>query len=72
MKLLIDGRTYIISSRKAAAGKKAELFLLLLSGSSRKYISSLYPTGNESVYRFEYEGKRYILNKEKRTIIQCA
>jgi hypothetical protein len=72
MKLLIDGRTYIISSRKAAAGKKAELFLLLLSGSSRKYISSLYPTGNEGIYRFEYEGNRYILNRDKCTIIQCA
>jgi hypothetical protein len=72
MKLLIDGRTYIISSRKAATGKKAGLFLLLLSGSSRKYISSLYPTGKEGIYKFEYEGNRYILNRDKCIIIQCA
>lgn len=73
MKLLIDGNTYIISSRKTAAGKKSVLFLLLVSpDSSRKYISSLYPTGQEGVYKFEYEGNRYILNRNKSIIIHCA
>ena len=67
MKIIIDGHTYIISERKNK-GNKPTLFMLRLTGKSRQYVSSLFPTGRQNVYRFDEQGSSFLLNLNDATI----
>ena len=67
MKIAISGRDYLIVTRQSK-GKKSNVFLLQVQpDGKRKYISSLW-VRSASVYAFEYNGVRYDLNTENRTI----
>lgn len=57
--LTSNSKKYLISSRKKITPSKPELFLLEITSSGRKYISSLY--GHYPEYEIEYKGKRYNL-----------
>jgi hypothetical protein len=67
MKFTINNVSYIISERKEP-GTKPALFLLRLTGKSRQYVSSLYPTGVNNQYRFEYQQNQFILDIGRLTI----
>jgi len=67
MKFTINNVTYIISERKKS-GTKPVLFLLRLSGIERQYVSSLFPTGVNSRYRFDYQQNQFILDIKQLTI----
>ena len=67
MKVIIDNQTYIISERKNPDGKPA-LFMLRLTGKARQYVSSLFPTDRQNVYRFDEQGSSFLLNLNDATI----
>jgi hypothetical protein len=67
MKVIIDNQIYIISERKNS-GSKPVLFMLRLTGKARQYVSSLYPTDRQNVYRFDEQGSSFLLNLNDATI----
>jgi hypothetical protein len=67
MKITIDNQTYIISERKNHDVKPV-LFMLRLTGKSRQYVSSLFPTDRQNVYRFDEQGSSFLLNLNDATI----
>ena len=67
MRINIEGQDYIISQRNAP-GKKPVLFMLRLTGKSRQYVISLFPTDRLNVYRFDENGIRYCLDLNNHTI----
>lgn len=67
MKVIINNNTYIISERKNQ-GNKPPLFMLRLTGKARQYVSSLYPTDRQNVYRFDEQGSSFLLNLNDATI----
>lgn len=67
MKVIINNQTYIISERKNK-GNKPTLFMLRLTGKARQYVSSLFPTGRQNVYRFDEQGSSFLLNLNDKTI----
>ena len=67
MKIIIDGQTYIISERKNQVNKPT-LFMLRLTGEARQYVSSLFPTDRQNVYRFDEQGSSFLLNLNDKTI----
>ena len=67
MKIRIDGHTYIISERKNQ-GNKPALYMLRLNGKARQYVSSLFPTDRQNVYRFDEQGCSFLLNLNDKTI----
>lgn len=69
MQFIFQGKKYIVSARLNARDNissfrgKTTLYLLQVQpDGKRKYLSSLYSTGNPNEYRFEYLGKFYILD----------
>ena len=67
MKVIIDNQIYIISERKNP-GSKPALFMLRLTGKARQYVSSLFPTDRQNVYRFDEQGCSFLLNLNDATI----
>ena len=67
MKIIIDDQTYIISERKNK-GNKPALYMLRLNGKERIYVSSLFPTDRQNVYRFDEQGCSFLLNLNDKTI----
>lgn len=67
MKVIIDNQTYIISERRNQ-GNKPTLFMLRLTGKARQYVSSLFPTDRQNVYRFDEQGSSFLLNLNDKTI----
>ena len=67
MKVIIDNQTYIISERKNQ-GNKPALYMLRLKGEQRIYVSSLFPTDRQNVYRFDEQGSSFLLNLNDKTI----
>ncbi len=67
MKVIIDNQTYIISERKNQ-GNKPTLFMLRLTGKARQYVSSLFPTNRQNIYRFDEQGCSFLLNLNDKTI----
>lgn len=67
MKVIINNQTYIISERKNQ-GNKPTLFMLRLKGKERIYVSSLFPTDRQNVYRFDEQGSSFLLNLNDKTI----
>ena len=53
------GRKFVLKRRKKPTPNKPELFLIQLQ--PFKYISSLFPAGEEGLYTFDYERQLYIL-----------
>ena len=67
MKVIINNQTYIISERKNQ-GNKPTLFMLRLKGKERIYVSSLFPTDRQNVYRFDEQGSSFLHNRNDKTI----
>jgi hypothetical protein len=53
------GSKFVLKRRKKPTPNKPELFLIQLQ--PFKYISSLFPAGEEGLYTFDYERQLYIL-----------
>lgn len=67
MKVIINNQTYIISERKNKCNKPT-LFMLRLNGKERIYVSSLFPTDRQNIYRFDEQGSSFLLNLNDKTI----
>jgi len=59
---------FVLKKRKKATVNKPVDFLIQLTPSFR-YVSSLFPAGEEGLYTFDYERQVYILKKEKEQVI---
>jgi hypothetical protein len=56
---------YVICTRKKATSKKPKHYLLNTTDpEQKKYVSSLYPIAPDQ-YRFEYQGRYYILTEKE-------
>lgn len=54
-----NGKVYKIFTRKKVTPSKPKHFIVLIEGSKKRYISSLY--GAYPKYQLEYQGIRYTL-----------
>jgi len=55
-------------AERKQSGTKPAFFLLRLTGKSRQYVSSLFPTDRQNVYRFDEQGRSFLLNLNDKTI----
>lgn len=59
--------TYVFKTRKKATANKPQEYLIGLK--PFRYISSLFPAGEEGLYTFDYNRQVYILKKEEGQVI---
>jgi len=59
---------YLFRNRKKATVNKPVEYLIQLTPNFR-YISSLFPAGEEGLYTFDYQSQVYILKKGKGQVI---
>jgi hypothetical protein len=59
---------FVIKKRKKATVNKPVDFLIQLTPHF-KYISSLFPAGEEGLYTFDYQSQMYILKKQQEQVI---
>lgn len=59
--------TYVFKTRKKAKANKPQEYLIGLK--PFRYISSLFPAGEEGLYTFDYNRQVYILKKEEGQVI---
>ena len=59
--------TYVFKTRKKATASKSQEYLIGLK--PFRYISSLFPAGEEGLYTFDYNRQVYILKKEEGQVI---
>jgi len=64
----IGGSRYVFKKRKKATVNKPIEYLIQLTPSF-KYISSLFPAGEEGLYTFDFQSQMYILKKEVEHVI---
>ena len=64
----IGGCRYVFKKRKKATVNKPIEHLIQLTPSF-KYISSLFPAGEEGLYTFDFQSQMYILKKEVEHVI---
>lgn len=63
MKTIIEGIQFLICERKVLTANKATMYLLKINpNGKREYISSLYPTESEGIFRIDYNGSKGVLN----------
>lgn len=61
-KLVKSDLTLLVSERSQTTNHKTRFFLISLRGNAKdRYISSLYPDGDEGHFWFEYKGQQYNL-----------
>ena len=65
---IAGGNKYLFRRRKKATVNKPPEYLIQVAPSFR-YISSLFPAGEEGLYTFDFEKQVYVLKKEKEQII---
>lgn len=58
---------YVFKTRKKATANKPQEYLIGLK--PFRYISSLFPAGEEGLYTFDYNRQVYILKKEEGQVI---
>lgn len=61
---IAGGEKFVFRKRKKATVNKPVDFLIQLTPSVR-YVSSLFPAGEEGLYTFDHERQVYILKKEQ-------
>lgn len=66
-KFFIEGKKFAVLERKKDIERKPKNYLAILS--PFQYISSLFPTGEEESFTFDYEQKLYKLEKKEHSII---
>ena len=62
----VEGEKFLIRERKNQKGKKTQYYLIKLQ--PFQYISSLFPTGEEESYTFDYEQKLYKLERKEHSV----
>lgn len=62
------GNKYVFKQRKQATVNKPVDYLLQLKPKV-EYISSLFPTGEEGLYTFDYKRKVFILKKNEYNVV---
>jgi len=62
------GSKFVFKKRKKATVNKPTDYLIQLTPSFR-YVSSLFPAGEEGLYTFDFERQVYVLKKEKEQVI---
>jgi len=62
----VEGERFLIRERKNNKGKKTRYYLIKLQ--PFQYVSSLFPTGEEESFTFDYEQKLYRLEKKEHSI----
>ncbi len=65
---IAGGNKYVFKQRKKPTVNKPLDFLIQLTPSFR-YVSSLFPAGEEGLYTFDFEKQVYVLKKEKEQVI---
>ena len=63
---LCEGERFLIRERKKQKGKKTQYYLIRLQ--PFQYVSSLFPTGEEESYTFDYEQKLYRLERKEHSV----
>ena len=66
-KFVAGGKRFVVKKRKTITASKPEQYLIQLE--PFKYISSLFPTGEEGLYTFDYEKQLYILKQEENKVV---
>ena len=61
-----EGERFLIRERKKQKGKKTQYYLIKLQ--PFQYVSSLFPTGEEESYTFDYEQKLYRLERKEHSV----
>jgi len=64
---IAGGNKFVMRKRKKPTQNKPELYLIQLQ--PFKYISSLFPAGEQGLYTFDYERQVYILKTEQAQVI---
>jgi len=64
---IAGGNKFVMKRRKKQTSEKPELFLIQLE--PFKYISSLFPAGEEGLYTFDFEKKLYVLKREESKVV---
>lgn len=62
----VQGEKFLIRERKKEKGRKTKYYLCRLQ--PFRYVSSLFPTGEEESYTFDFEQKLYRLEKKEHSI----
>jgi len=62
----VEGERFLIRERKKQKGKKTQYYLIRLQ--PFKYISSLFPAGEEGLYTFDYEQRLYRLERKEHSV----
>lgn len=65
---IAGGNKYVFRQRKKATVNKPVDYLLQLKPEV-EYISSLFPTGEEGLYTFDYKRKVFILKKNEYNVV---
>jgi len=65
---IAGGNKYVFRQRKKATVNKPIDYLLQLKPEV-EYISSLFPTGEEGLYTFDYKRKVFILKKNEYNVV---
>lgn len=65
---IAGGNKYVFRQRKKATVNKPVDYLLQLQPKV-EYISSLFPTGEEGLYTFDYKRKVFILKKNEYNVV---
>lgn len=65
---IAGGNKYVFRERKKATVNKPTGYLIQLTPAF-KYISSLFPAGEEGLYTFDYQSQMYILKRETGQVI---
>lgn len=62
----VEGEKFLIKERKNQKGKKTQYYLIRLQ--PFQYVSSLFPTGEEESFTFDYEQRLYKLEKKEHSV----
>ena len=62
----VGGERFLIRERKKQKKKKTQYYLIRLQ--PFQYISSLFPTGEQESYTFDYEQKLYKLERNEHSV----
>lgn len=65
---IAGGNKYVFRQRKKATVNKPIDYLLQLKPEV-EYISSLFPTGEEGLYTFDYKRKVFVLKKNEYNVV---
>ncbi|HRR96307.1 MAG TPA: hypothetical protein P5150_06215, partial [Candidatus Ratteibacteria bacterium] len=63
----IGGCRYVFKKRKKATVNKPPEYLIQLTPKFR-YVSSLFPAGEEGLYVFDFNSQKYILKKNQNEV----